>query len=376
MKGILQTEVLEVDTGVSPGELLGTEAVKKASSLLQRGELVAFPTETVYGLGANALDERAVRGIFAAKDRPEDNPLIVHVYSREELNRLTRGTVPSAVRQLTARFWPGPLTVILPRSDEVPGVICAGLDTVAVRMPSHPVARAILTRSGLPVAAPSANKSGLPSPTRAEHVLADMEGSIPLILDGGECPIGVESTVLDMTSEIPKILRPGGISASRLREALGRDAEIERCYDVTPEDNLPRSPGMKYRHYAPSARLELLEEGSPEEIWKYAGRQRAHSALLVSKATGQSIAESEDVAVYSDPERGADQHIKPVIIGSEENMQEIAHNLFTYLRSLDDEGRKLIMVEAINEEGLGEAIMNRLRKAATEIISLDPSPEK
>ena len=364
----VETRVIKVDVNSSTSELLTHDGINQAARLLRRGEVVAFPTETVYGLGANALDGGAVKKIFSAKNRPQDNPLIVHISRREDLERLVSGRVPAPVRQLTARFWPGPLTIILPRSDEVPEVTCGGLETVAIRMPSHPVARALLTRAGLPVAAPSANLSGLPSPTSAEHVLIDMEGRIPLILDGGESPIGVESTVLDMTSSRPRLLRPGGVATAQLREVLGNEVEIEREYRVENEESVPRSPGMKYRHYAPRAELELLEGASPRQLWEYAHNKEGYRALLLTDDTAEKLEDLPGVRIFDDPADGIDRQFKLVIMGRASQPADIAHNLFKFLRQLDEEGRNLIMVESIETAGLGEAIMNRLRKAASDVV--------
>lgn len=364
----METEVIKVDVNSSPPELLSDEGINKAARLLQQDETVAFPTETVYGLGANALSEEAVKKIFSAKGRPEDNPLIVHISRREQLDELVEGSLKSEVRELAARFWPGPLTMILPRSQKVPALTCGGLDTVAIRMPSHPVARALLTRAGLPVAAPSANLSGLPSPTRADHVLIDMEGRIPLIIDGGESPIGVESTVIDMTTSPPRLLRPGGVSTAQLKQALGEEMELERGYDVENDEVIPRSPGMKYRHYAPRAELELLLTDDPREIWNYARGQEKYRALLLTEDTLNKISSIPRDKVYKNPTEGKDKRFKIVPLGRAKRPEDIAHNLFTFLRQLDEEGRELIMVEGIDPSGLGEAIMNRLRKAASNII--------
>ncbi len=366
----METEVIKVDTRSSPEELLTHDGINKGARFLREGEVIAFPTETVYGLGADALKEEAVEKIFAAKKRPKDNPLIIHIARREDLEDLVEGEIPPAVRDLAARFWPGPLTVILPRSSRVPAITCGGLDTVAVRMPSHPVARALFARAGVAVAAPSANLSGLPSPTRADHVLMDMEGEIPLILDGGETPIGVESTVIDMSSENPRILRPGGVASHQIKEILGEDTVIEREYKVDKKDGVPRSPGMKYRHYAPRSDLELLLNTDPGKLYEYACNRKGYRAILMTESTARAIEEETGEKVFSSPGRGKEEKLKFVLMGRDDQPEDIAHNLFTYLRQLDEEGRELIMVEAIEPEGLGEAIMNRLRRAATDVIDL------
>jgi L-threonylcarbamoyladenylate synthase len=239
------------------------EAIEYAASLLKEGELVAFPTETVYGLGANALNDKAVLSIFKAKERPADNPLIVHITEREDLFPLCHPN-EKALKLMDA-FWPGPLTLLMKKTAAVPNVTTAGLDTVAIRMPSHPVARAPIKACGCPVAAPSANRSGRPSPTKAAHVMEDMAGRIPLILDGGPCDVGLESTVVDMTGEIPLVLRPGGVTPEMLFQAAG-PVETARSIlaPLKPGEAAP-SPGMRHRHYAPKGTLTLVS-GMPDNV--------------------------------------------------------------------------------------------------------------
>ena len=233
------------------------ESIALGAELLRKGELVAFPTETVYGLGANAFDSEAVRNIFAAKGRPADNPLIVHVWSRDQLAGICE--VPPLAEKLMDAFWPGPLTLLMPRKPQIPLVVTASLPTVAVRMPSHPVAAALLKACNVPVAAPSANRSGKPSPTAAKHVMEDMEGRIPLILDGGNCEVGVESTVLDISGEVPCILRPGGITKGMLEQVLPRvDVAGSVLRPLQPGEKA-LSPGMRYKHYAPAGVVTLVE---------------------------------------------------------------------------------------------------------------------
>jgi len=278
---------MSMETRVLP---ITEESLEEAAERLRRGEVVAMPTETVYGLGANALDAQACLKIFEAKGRPADNPLIVHISCWEELSPLVREIDPRAVR-LAEKFWPGPLTMIFPRAEKVPAQVSAGLDTLAVRMPAHPVARALIEKAGVPIAAPSANRSGKPSPTTAQHVLEDMDGIIPLILDGGSCDVGVESTVLDLTRPVPVLLRPGGVTAEMLLEELP-DLKVDAAV-LSPlkEGQKVLSPGMKYKHYAPNAHVTVVK-GTPERI-----------ARLYDEAVGQGKKTAilcADAAPYGD----------------------------------------------------------------------------
>lgn len=248
------------------------ELLKEGAEWLRAGELVAFPTETVYGLGANALDASACAKIFEAKGRPQDNPLIVHVWNRDMANSLVKSWTPAA-ELCVKHFWPGPLTLILPKTALIPDIVTAGLVNAAIRMPSHPVALGLIEAAGFPIAAPSANLSGKPSPTRGSHVWRDMKGKIPLILDAGACQVGLESTVLDMSGDIPTILRPGGITKEQLEEVLG-----EVRVDTPTENQIPKAPGMKYRHYAPQGEL-ILVSGLQERVVQRIGQeiQRGHA---------------------------------------------------------------------------------------------------
>ncbi len=331
------------------------ETIRRAARLLQEGALVAFPTETVYGLGANALDRQAVEAIYAAKGRPLDNPMIVHIAALKELGRVCR-TVSPLARTLADRFWPGPLTLVLPAGNAILSVVTGGLATVAVRIPDHPVALALLQEAGVPVAAPSANRSGRPSPTRAEHVLEDLEGQIAALVDGGPCPVGVESTVLDMSGPVPRILRPGGVSLEALREVLPevmppRDGPLLR-------GETPASPGMKYRHYAPRAPLYLLEgkeQAVRRELIRLCRRYRLQG-LKVGLLTAAPF-EAVDGSLALD-------------LGGRKDPGAAASLLFAALRQMDAAGVEVILAEGIPEEGLGLAVMNRLRKAAGENILL------
>ena len=328
------------------------EAISLAASLLQKGELVAFPTETVYGLGANALNEQAVLLIFAAKERPADNPLIVHISAREDLIPLCHPT-EKALKLMDA-FWPGPLTLLLKKTAAVPSVTTAALDTVAVRMPSHPVARAMLSACGCPVAAPSANRSGRPSPTRAEHVMEDMAGRIPLILDGGPCDVGLESTVVDMTREVPLVLRPGGVTPEMIGRIIG-PAEVAGSVlrPMQPDESAP-SPGMRHRHYAPQGSLTLVS-GKPENVILTC--KRLYDDSIRDGRSACILALSEHMPAY-----GA-RYVQD--IGSLHHPGEVAARLFDVLRRMDREGIQSIFSEVVEASGLGLAIMNRLGRASS-----------
>lgn len=326
------------------------EALRCAGGILKGGGLVAFPTETVYGLGGDALNPDSARKIYAAKGRPSDNPLIVHVCRFEDIQRIVRAVPEPAVR-IAQAFWPGPLTMILPKSELVPRETTGGLDTVAVRFPSHPAARKLIEYSGGYVAAPSANASGRPSPTLAKYVWEDMAGKIEMILDGGEVGIGLESTILDLTAEPPKILRPGFVTQELLDRVLG-GVEIDPG-SMDSGGQPPRAPGMKYRHYAPKGRLTLVE-GEPGQVAAYINAQ--------TEADGRA---GERTGVIATTEILEFCHADVVkCIGSRKNQEEIARNLFAVLREMDGEGADSIYSESFSEEGLGQAIMNRLRKAA------------
>ena len=254
----MDTKVVKIDK-----EQIDDEKLMEAAEILRAGGLVAFPTETVYGLGANALNEEAAKKIYAAKGRPSDNPLIAHISKPEELAPLVK-EVPEAGKKLMEAYWPGPLTMIFPKSDIVPYGTTGGLDTVAIRMPSDPIANRMIALAGIPIAAPSANTSGRPSPTTAEHVYQDMNGKIEMILDGGAVGIGVESTIVDVSGPVPMLLRPGAITIEMLRETVGQ-VEIDPAIQGPMAANVkPKAPGMKYRHYAPKAELVLVEEKNPE----------------------------------------------------------------------------------------------------------------
>jgi L-threonylcarbamoyladenylate synthase len=337
------------------------DSIAEAAVVIRAGGLVAFPTETVYGLGANALDAEAVAGIFVAKDRPTQDPLIVHLASVDDLPRVVRH-IPEPARRLADAFWPGPLTIIMPRHPDLPRGVSAGLDTVAVRVPSHPVARALLRASGLPIAAPSANRFGFTSPTSAQHVYADLSGRIEMILDGGSPTIGVESTVLDISVQPARILRPGGISREALEEVLGEVEVFDGAAAEEDQQPLP-SPGMMSRHYAPRAMMVLFQGTDKRAvIWRM--RQEARLFLQQGKHVGLLVAE-EDAPAFDGLE------VTVTTIGPADDAQKIAQNLYAGLRSLDKSDIDVILARDFGEEGLGLAILDRLRRASSRLVKIE-----
>lgn len=343
-----KTLVLKVDTQ-KPEE----RDIRLAANLIKKGRLVAFPTETVYGLGADALNAKAVLDLFRAKMRPLDNPPIVHVCDVKSVYRLVED-VPADAEGLMKEFWPGPLTLIFNRSDTVPSVTVAGLGTVAIRMPRHDVALALIKESGCPIAAPSANLAGRPSPTSAEHVLADLDGRIDAVLDAGPTSVGVESTVLDLTVDPPQVLRPGGTSYEALKEMLGNVtlspfAVAEQALLVEKA----RSPGVKYKHYAPKADVVVVEG----ELSAVVGRVR--------ELVGSYGEDGRKVGVLATDET-INSYKADVLksLGSRSDLAGLARNLFRLLREFDEEGVDVIVAEGVPIEGLGLAVMNRLRKAS------------
>jgi L-threonylcarbamoyladenylate synthase len=336
--GDLCTRVVPVDPlAPDPG------AIMEAAAIIRAGGLVAFPTETVYGLGADGLNPAALRRIYAVKGRPPDNPLILHLASLDQLPLVAAG-VPEAAYPLMRRFWPGALTLVLPKAPGVPDIATGGLATVAVRMPDHPVALALIKEAGTPLAAPSANRSGRPSPTTAQHVFDDLRGSIPLILDSGPTAIGVESTVLDVTTAPPVLLRPGGIP----RDAL--DAVCGPIQTTTDVQHRQRSPGSRYRHYSPKAPVVVLDARQPEAL----PRQVA-AALQRGQRVGCLLQRFE----LADVPPGV------LVTRVPGGAADYARVLFGALRAFDAVGVDLILVEGVPEEGLGEAVMDRLRRAAS-----------
>ena len=327
------------------------ESLALAARLFAEGQLVAFPTETVYGLGAHALDAEAVRGIFAAKGRPADNPLIVHIHDRSQLDGICE--VNDLALRLMDAFWPGPLTIILPRKANVPDVVTAKLDTVAVRMPSHPVAMALLRACNLPIAAPSANRSGKPSPTSAKHVFDDMDGRIPLIIDGGESDVGLESTVISLVGEKPCILRPGGVTKAMLEEIIGPVDLAGSILRPLEKGEKALSPGMMYKHYSPDGQVTLIE-GEESQVVEALRRLHAHAEGEGHRACVMCFTEHVEALKACHPHD----------IGSKDDSCEVAHRLFATLRDLDDEKMDVIFSEVVPPEGVGLAVMNRLGRAA------------
>ena len=345
-------------------EHIKDEELAEAARVLRDGGLVAFPTETVYGLGGNALDEDAARKIYAAKGRPSDNPLIAHISSEKELAPLVK-EIPEAGRKLMDAFWPGPLTMIFPKSSLVPYGTTGGLDTVAVRMPDDPVANRLIALAGVPVAAPSANTSGRPSPTTADHVWQDMKGRIDMIIDGGPVGIGVESTIVDVSSPVPAVLRPGAITMEMLKEVLGEVTIDPAILGPMKADVRPKAPGMKYKHYAPKADLTLVEpmgmadreQGQMEPVSRMVEKVRelAREKLDQGYRVG-IICTDESIPCYTD---GVIRSI-----GTRKSQESVAHNLYAVLREFDDCGVDYIFSESFTSDHLGQAIMNRLSKAA------------
>ena len=334
----LDTRVVPIDPAAPEPALIA-----EAAAVLQAGHLVAFPTETVYGLGSDGLNPAALARIYAAKGRPSDNPLILHLARRDQLS-VVAAVVSEIAEVLIDAFWPGPLTLVLPKHERVPDLATGGLATVAVRMPAHPVALALVDAAGVPLAAPSANRSGRPSPTAADHVLADLNGLIPLILDGGPTMIGVESTVLDVTCTPPMLLRPGGVSQELIEALIG---PLQHTAELAM---LRRSPGTRYRHYSPKAPVVLLEKASGEVL-----RREIAGALGRYKRIGCLLHRLEC------PE------VSPRIIVRRVggDLPDYARALFAALRHLDADDVDIILVEGVAEEGIGVAVMDRLRRAAS-----------
>lgn len=325
-----------------------TEEVKQAAEIIKEGGLVAFPTETVYGLGANALNAEAVGKVYAAKGRPSDNPMIVHISSKDDILKLTP-RITADMQKLMDAFWPGPLTMVVPTLDVIPKVTTGGLDTVGIRMPSESAAAELISASETPIAAPSANLSGKPSPTTYQHVVDDLDGRIDGIIAGGECKAGIESTVVDMTEETPVILRPGVITAEQLSQALGKTVGIDPALLEKPDifnngglletgaDFKPKSPGMKYKHYAPKAEM-VIYQGDPEKV---------KLAMAEEKVKRNSFGQKVEIIVFDN-----------------EHPEAAAHDFFARLRACDKAGVDVILAAALRENGIGFAVMNRMFKSA------------
>ena len=330
--------------------ILGTseEDIERAAEIIRQGGLVAFPTETVYGLGADALNPEAVGKVYAAKGRPSDNPMIVHISSKDDLTRLTF-EITEDMKKLADVFWPGPLTMVVPARPVVPKVTTGGLDMVAVRMPSDLTAASLITASGVPIAVPRANLSGKPSPTTARHVIDDLDGRIDAIIEGGDCQVGIESTVVDMTGSVPAVLRPGIITQEQLSSALGKTVELDPVLLTKPEikrgeglletdgDFKPKSPGMKYKHYAPKAEM-IIYKGD---------REKAALAMAEEKLRRVECGQKVEIIIYDD-----------------EEPEKAAREFFAKLRACDKAGVDVILAAALKEDGVGFAVMNRMFKSA------------
>ncbi len=346
----MNTRILKAeDLKLSPEEL------EEAAVLLRSGGLVAFPTETVYGLGANALDASAAKKIYEAKGRPSDNPLIVHISEIQDMEVLAR-EIPEKAYQLAEVFWPGPLTIILKKQDSVPGGTTGGLDTVAIRLPANQLARSLIAAAGVYVAAPSANLSGKPSPTKAEHVIKDMDGKVDMIIDGGNATLGLESTIVDLTGINPVILRPGCITKGMLENVIGPVETDPAILDRNPDPGrniAPKAPGMKYRHYAPEGNLTIYEGDIALVI--DAINQQAQEKLAGGKRVGV-IATDETKTLY--------RYGTVMTIGSRRDEASIAAGLYAILREFDELHMEYIYTESFEDNSLGHAIMNRLLKAA------------
>ena len=373
----METRFLELTEYKKNGNIGPEDEAKlqEAAGILRAGGLVAFPTETVYGLGGNGLLKEASRSIYAAKGRPSDNPLILHISDMKELEPITR-EIPYRARTLAEHFWPGPLTMILNKAEIVPLETTGGLSTVAVRMPEHEVARRLIALAGVPVAAPSANTSGRPSPTTAVHVREDLEGKIEAILDGGPSGIGLESTIVDLSGEEPVLLRPGAITAEMLEEALGErvllDPALEKPLDPSVH---PKAPGMKYRHYAPKAPMVIIQgkEGTfaGEELLRVeeAVDRQVDRSLEAGKRTAL-ICSDESLSYYQKRYEAplAKGQLILRTMGTRNREESIAHNLFSVLREMDEVQAEYIVAEGVNTEAIGYAVMNRMKKAAAQQV--------
>ena len=340
-------------------ESIDEEAIARAGRILQEGGLVAFPTETVYGLGGDALNPASSRKIYAAKGRPSDNPLIVHICRMEDMERVA-ACVPRQARLLAEAFWPGPLTMILPKRPELPRETTGGLDTVAIRFPSNKIAKALIDAGGGFIAAPSANRSGRPSPTLAQYCREDLDGRVDMIIDGGQVGLGLESTIIDLTDATPVILRPGFVTWEKLQEVLG-DVNAGSLVPDLKDESAPKAPGMKYRHYAPQGNLTIVD-GPAEKVASFIN-EKISKHRSEGIRTGVICTEETRDAYTADLVKSA---------GSREDEESVARELFRILREFDDEGAREIYAESFNSTGVGRAVMNRLLKAAGQrVVHLD-----
>lgn len=358
----MQTKIIKIDSNN-----IDSTAMQEAAAIIRNGGLVAFPTETVYGLGADALHSEASRKIYAAKGRPSDNPLIVHISKYEDLLSIAK-EVPVEAKKLADAFWPGPLTMIVWKNDSVPPETTGGMETVAVRMPNHPIALQLIAESGCLIAAPSANTSGKPSPTEAAHVAVDMDGKIPMILDGGSVRIGIESTIVDLTEEVPMILRPGYITKAMLENVLGEEVKIDpgilaseaACMYPSSEvtgpgaaGQKPKAPGMRYKHYAPKADLVLVDGEADAVV------EKINALAQEKQSAGQKIG-----VIATDETKCMYQADYVVSIGARADEEAIARHLYKILREFDSLNVDAIYSESFSTPRIGQAIMNRLLKAA------------
>ena len=341
----METSIIKIDKNNIEKNL-----IIEAAQIIKSGGLVAFPTETVYGLGANGLDALAVEKIFKAKGRPQDNPLILHVHSLLQVKELVE-EIPEIAQRCMEKFWPGPLTILFKKNSKIPNIITAGLDTVAIRMPKNNIALELIRLANVPIAAPSANISGKPSPTSANHVKEDLSGKIDMIMDGGNTGIGLESTVLDLSGDVPMILRPGGVTLEDLKEII---PQVTQDSSIMKEDVVPKSPGQKYRHYAPKGEM-LLFSGEIENMVK-----------AIKKYSGEYISSGKNIGIICTDET-KDLYKDGLIIslGSRKDYNIIAHNLFHTIRLFDEANVDIILSEGVEESDLGIAIMNRMKKAAS-----------
>ena len=354
-------------------KIFGKEGISEAAEILKQGGLVAFPTETVYGLGGNGLDKEAAKKIYAAKGRPSDNPLILHVSSIEEVYPLVKA-LPEKAKKLMEAFWPGPLTLVLPKSDIVPKESTGGLETVALRSPENALTLSLIRACGFPIAGPSANLSGRPSPTEAAHVLEDLGGRIEGILEDGAVGIGVESTIVDLSEDCPTLLRPGAITIEDLEEVLGEKVAIDPTLlgKSMAEGFIPKAPGMKYRHYAPKAEMILFKKKEEEENSLRSGQEDIAKSILSYGAKELSDCPERKIWILCGEDTASlyegDSRFTVQILGRREEPLSMTHNLFRLLRQADEEGVELILGECYSEEGVGFALMNRLKKAAGQRI--------
>jgi L-threonylcarbamoyladenylate synthase len=350
------TQVITIDINN-----INKEKLDIAADALKAGKIVAFPTETVYGLGANALNPEAVEKIFKAKGRPSDNPLIVHIADKEKVYELT-ANIPEKAAILMDKLWPGPLTLVFEKSSIIPSIITAGLNTVAIRMPEHPVARELIRLATIPVAAPSANVSGKPSTTTAQHVLEDLDGKIEIVIDAGSSRVGLESTVLDVTVDPPMLLRPGGITPKQIEDIIGHIDIDKTILGKVNADNIPKSPGMKYKHYSPNAHVIIVK-----------GEDISNQVIKICELAANKKREGKKVGICATKQTIDSYHeYEAISMGDRNEPETIAASLFSLLREFDVRGVEVILAESVDENGVGLAIMNRMVKAAGyDIIQTD-----